>query len=113
MSLRTVLDALLVEFQGYLTESSLLAVCPLAHRREAYVAHLFWFVNRVRMERAFLTEAVGECMCVLDDARGWHFLRFPVETDRVSLEEYAETVDRAFDHLRDALRAHVRLSSDA
>ena len=110
MSLRAVLDALLVDLQSYLTESSLLAVCPLAHRREAYVAHLFWFVNRVRMERAFLTEALGGCLHILDDARGWHFLRFPVETDRASLEEYAETVDRAYDRLWDALSA---LPSDA
>ena len=94
-----------------LPEPSLLAVCRLAHRKAAFDAHLRWFVRRVRDQRDLLTREAGECLCILDEARGWHFIRFPVETDRDSLMECAETVDRAFDHLRDALRA--RLTSDA
>ena len=54
MSLRAVLDVLLVEVQGYLAEPSLLAVCPLTHRRAAFDAHLRWFVPRVKARRDFL-----------------------------------------------------------
>ena len=45
MSLRAVLDVLLVEVQGFLAEPSLLAVCTLTHRRAARDEYLRWLVK--------------------------------------------------------------------
>ena len=68
MTLRVVLDALLVEVQGYLAEPSLLAVCPLTHRQAAFDAHLRWFVPRVKARRDFLAREARMSWDILNEA---------------------------------------------
>ena len=117
MSLCAVLDVLLVEVHGFLQEPPLLAVCRLAHRKAAFEAHLRWLVGywrltteRVRAQHDFLVREVRTSRRVLHDML-FRVQDHPHAEGRLS--EYAITVDKVYDRLSDALRARVRLSSDA
>ena len=130
MSLRAVLDVLLVEVQGYLQESPLLAVCRLAHRKAAFEVHLRWLVGywrlsteRVRAQHDFLAREVRASRRLLNNVQGWDWNRYDLQSwdwdhwprnrhIEDFLTEYAMAIDRVHEILGDALMTRVRLSSD-